>query len=123
MTWAKANESQHKRGIRIVITHSRDIQQLAWHYKGTYLAAVLPGSSPDAVCIHSFAKQQTQVRSLSCAASRHPCHGPLFLTSLFFGAQLPFKKKSRDVQRVLFHPRQPIFFVAVRFESASMFHG
>lgn len=61
MTWAKANESQQKRGIRLVITHSREIQQLAWHYKGTYLAAVLPGSSPDAVCIHSFIKQQTQV--------------------------------------------------------------
>lgn len=29
-------------------------------------------------------------------------------------SQMPFKKKMADVQRVLFHPRQPIFFLAVR---------
>lgn len=61
VTWAKSTVKQNDAGVRLVITHAREIRQLAWHYKGNYLAAVLPGTSPDAVCIHSLAKQQTQV--------------------------------------------------------------
>ncbi len=57
-----------------------------WHAKGSYLASVAPDAGAASVCIHSVAKQSTQC---------------------------PFKKGTKDVQRVLFHPSQPMLFVAV----------
>lgn len=82
--WRACKGSEFEKGHRFVLDHVRDIVQITWHVKGNYFATVMPGGGADSVAVHSLLKQSSQ--------------NPL--------------KRNRDVQRVLFHPRQPIFFVA-----------
>jgi ribosome biogenesis protein ERB1 len=64
----------------------QDHPQVTWHHKGNYFATVMPTGVSDSVYIHALQRQTSQN---------------------------PFSKKDREVQKVLFHPTQPILFVAV----------
>ncbi|KAJ0407831.1 hypothetical protein P43SY_008292 [Pythium insidiosum] len=74
-------------GIRIVLHHTSDVKDIAWHYKGDYLSSVTPGAGSSAVLIHQISKRRTQN---------------------------PFTKSVGQVQAVLFHPSKPFFFHATQ---------
>ncbi|CEG37794.1 ribosome biogenesis protein bop1-like [Plasmopara halstedii] len=74
-------------GIRVVLHHTSDVKNLAWHYKGDYLSTVAPGAGSGAVLIHQLSKRKTQN---------------------------PFQKSLGQVQCVLFHPSKPFFFHATQ---------
>ncbi|EGZ28296.1 hypothetical protein PHYSODRAFT_248457, partial [Phytophthora sojae] len=74
-------------GIRVVLHHTSDVKDVAWHYKGDYLSTVAPGAGSGAVLIHQISKRKTQN---------------------------PFQKSVGQVQCVLFHPSKPFFFHATQ---------
>ncbi|KAG7389784.1 Ribosome biogenesis protein 1 [Phytophthora pseudosyringae] len=74
-------------GIRVVLHHTSDVKDVAWHYKGDYLSTVAPGAGSGAVLIHQLSKRKTQN---------------------------PFQKSVGQVQCVLFHPSKPFFFHATQ---------
>ncbi|EDQ89285.1 block of proliferation 1 [Monosiga brevicollis MX1] len=87
-TWNRIRgERQDQDGIFFEIPHHAEVMQVTWHHKGNYFASVMPRAETQSVCVHSLNRQSTQ----------HP-----------------FQKRNRDVQRVLFHPTQPLFFVATK---------
>lgn len=84
--WVRAAGEEHDTdGIFFKLEHPKVVKQATWHHKGDYLATVMPEGVRDAVYIHSIQRQHSQN---------------------------PFSAKNRDIQRVAFHPSQPIFFVA-----------
>ncbi|KAE8910517.1 Ribosome biogenesis protein [Phytophthora fragariae] len=74
-------------GIRVVLHHTSDVKDVAWHNKGDYLSTVAPGAGSGAVLIHQISKRKTQN---------------------------PFQKSVGQVQCVLFHPSKPFFFHATQ---------
>lgn len=80
-------DSKHKDGYRLKIQHQKDVSQVTWHGKGDYFAVVVPESENVAVIIHQLSKRRSQN---------------------------PFSKSKGLVQRVLFHPTRPFFFVATQ---------
>ncbi|CAH0489408.1 unnamed protein product [Peronospora farinosa] len=74
-------------GIRVVLHHTSDVKDVAWHHKGDYLSTVSPGAGSGAVLIHQLSKRKTQN---------------------------PFQKSVGQVQCVLFHPSKPFFFHATQ---------
>lgn len=63
---------------------------------------IVSGSS---VYIHQVSKLRSQVPT-------SVFHASCIVRSVF---QIPFRKLKGQVQRVLFHPHKPFFFIAVRF--------
>jgi len=78
----------YKAGCRIKINCDGDVQQLVWHHKGNYCAAVSPKAhAPSNQCIIHALQQQKSMR--------------------------PFAKvKGGSVQSCAFHPTKPHFLVA-----------
>uniref|UniRef100_M4B710 Ribosome biogenesis protein BOP1 homolog n=1 Tax=Hyaloperonospora arabidopsidis (strain Emoy2) TaxID=559515 RepID=M4B710_HYAAE len=74
-------------GIRVVLHHTSDVKDVAWHHKGDYLSTVSPGAGSGAVLIHQLSKRKTQN---------------------------PFQKSLGQVQCILFHPSKPFFFHATQ---------
>ncbi|CAI5712454.1 unnamed protein product [Hyaloperonospora brassicae] len=74
-------------GIRVVLHHTSDVKDVAWHHKGDYLSTVSPGAGSGAVLIHQLSKRKTQN---------------------------PFQKSVGQVQCILFHPSKPFFFHATQ---------
>ncbi|CAI5723856.1 unnamed protein product [Peronospora destructor] len=74
-------------GIRVVLHHTSNVKDVAWHHKGDYLSTVSPGAGLGAVLIHQLSKRKTQN---------------------------PFQKSVGQVQCVLFHPSKPFFFHATQ---------
>jgi ribosome biogenesis protein ERB1 len=60
---------------------------VTWHGKGDYFATVMPDAGNSAILVHQLSKRRTQN---------------------------PFNKMKGPVQRVLFHPSRPHFFVATQ---------
>ncbi|GFR59221.1 ribosome biogenesis protein BOP1 [Elysia marginata] len=88
VTWSTANTEEHTRGVRLKIEHQQqEIVNFTWHAKGDYFATVQKGSKGQAVLIHQLSRRQTQA---------------------------PFSKPKGLVQRVIFHPVHPYFFVATQ---------
>ncbi|KAG2183919.1 hypothetical protein INT44_008930 [Umbelopsis vinacea] len=86
--WIKPNVSdQEKLGYRVHLSHTQAVKQITWHRKGDYFATVAPDAKNLAVLIHQITKYQTQA---------------------------PFRKLKGLVQRVMFHPTKPLFFVATQ---------
>ncbi|XP_052894287.1 ribosome biogenesis protein BOP1 homolog isoform X2 [Anopheles moucheti] len=85
--WGEATEEENKLGVRIVITHFREVRQVTWHGRGDYFATVMPDAAYRSVMIHQLSKRRSQ---------------------------LPFSKSKGLVQCVLFHPVKPCLFVATQ---------
>uniref|UniRef100_A0A2M4BDV5 Ribosome biogenesis protein BOP1 homolog n=1 Tax=Anopheles marajoara TaxID=58244 RepID=A0A2M4BDV5_9DIPT len=85
--WGEVTEEDYKLGVRIAITHFREVKQVAWHGRGDYFATVMPDAANRSVMIHQLSKRRSQ---------------------------LPFSKSKGLVQCVLFHPVKPCLFVATQ---------
>ncbi|XP_308633.5 ribosome biogenesis protein BOP1 homolog [Anopheles gambiae] len=85
--WGEVTEEEKKLGVRIVITHFREVRQVTWHGRGDYFATVMPDGAYRSVMIHQLSKRRSQV---------------------------PFSKSKGLIQCVLFHPIKPCLFVATQ---------
>ncbi|XP_052873041.1 ribosome biogenesis protein BOP1 homolog [Anopheles cruzii] len=85
--WTEVTEEDRKAGVRIAITHFRDVKQVVWHGRGDYFATVMPDAANRSVLIHQLSKRRSQ---------------------------LPFSKSKGLVQCILFHPVKPCLFVATQ---------
>ncbi|WWC89811.1 ribosome biogenesis protein ERB1 [Kwoniella dendrophila CBS 6074] len=85
--WVRPNEKERERGILVFVEVPGTPKQIAWHRKGDYFATVASDASNKSVLIHQLSKHSTQS---------------------------PFKKLPGQVQKVLFHPLKPHFFVATQ---------
>ncbi|GJJ74666.1 ribosome biogenesis protein ERB1 [Entomortierella parvispora] len=86
-TWKQPTPAEYEQGIRVWIHLQKPVKQVTWHRKGDYFSTVAPDANNSAVLIHQLTKHQTQQ---------------------------PFKKTKGAVQRVMFHPTKPMFFVATQ---------
>lgn len=73
--------------VKIVIEHKFAVKQLAWHYKGDYIASVCPSGESACVMIHQLSKKKSQQ---------------------------PFHKNKGEVQCVSFHPNKPYIFISTK---------
>lgn len=90
MRWCAvdAGTALHNGGCRMFIASDGDVQQLMWHAKGSYLAAVSPkAKAPSNQCLIHALQPQKSMRPFS-------------------------KLKGGQVQCCSFHPSKPHFFVA-----------
>lgn len=87
VSWTLPSEKQKTLGVKLIISHSNEVKQLIWHAKGDYFSSVACNAGSRSVIIHQLSK---------------------------FQSQNPFKILKGDVQRVMFHPLRPIFFVATQ---------
>jgi ribosome biogenesis protein ERB1 len=79
---------KYDNGLRMTIAHENTISQVTFHDRGDYFATVCPKARNNIqVLIHSFGKGKSQ---------------------------RPFAKSKSNIQRVLFHPQKPIFFIATQ---------
>jgi len=88
--WLKPEGGDWENGLRLVIKFkvlTDPLQYVTWHYKGDYFASVCPSAHSQAVYVHQLSRQQTQN---------------------------PFKKQTGEIQKVLFHPSKPFFFIATQ---------
>lgn len=85
--WEQANEEEWSYGVRVVVTHFKEIKQVTWHARGDYFSSVMPEGANRSVLIHQLSKRRSQV---------------------------PFSRSKGLVQCVLFHPIQPMLFVATQ---------
>jgi len=76
-----------KKTTTVQLTMNDKIRSVTWHRKGDYFATVGFESSASTVLIHQLSKCTTQK---------------------------PFSKKKGTITAVLFHPTQPLFFVATQ---------
>ncbi|XP_011207973.2 ribosome biogenesis protein BOP1 homolog [Bactrocera dorsalis] len=85
--WSVAEKEEQEKGVRLVITHFKPIQQVTWHGRGDYVATVMPEGANRSALIHQLSKRRSQI---------------------------PFSKSKGLIQCVLFHPIKPCFFVATQ---------
>ena len=86
--------SRENLGVRARILHKSSVQYVAWHAKGDYVASVCPNAEGSAVTVHQVTRRAS--------------------TGMF-------RRIKGQVQRVLFHPTKPIFFVATKTD-VRVFH-
>nr|XP_028591773.1 ribosome biogenesis protein BOP1 [Podarcis muralis] len=87
VTWEEATGEERSRGVRLIVRHGKSLKQVTWHAKGDYFATVVQDNSHLQVLIHQASKRWSQA---------------------------PFRRSKGQVQRVLFHPLRPFFFVATQ---------
>ncbi|XP_017471482.1 PREDICTED: ribosome biogenesis protein BOP1 homolog [Rhagoletis zephyria] len=85
--WSVAEKEEQEKGVRLVITHFKPIQQVTWHGRGDYVATVMPEGANRSALIHQLSKRRSQI---------------------------PFSKSKGLIQCVLFHPIKPCLFVATQ---------
>ncbi|CAI9612842.1 unnamed protein product [Staurois parvus] len=85
--WEAVEGAQYEEGVRLRIQHEKAVKQVTWHGRGDYFAVVIPDNGNSQVLIHQLSRRRSQN---------------------------PFRKNKGQVQRVLFHPARPFFFVATQ---------
>nr|MBE5724379.1 putative ribosome biogenesis protein BOP1-like protein [Cucujiformia] len=85
--WSLPEEKLFKSGVRIVLTHFKDVAQVTWHGRGDYFATVMPDGQNRSVLISQISQRRSQ---------------------------LPLSKSKGLIQCVLFHPTKPCLFVATQ---------
>lgn len=81
------NDKSFHLGFRISIEHFSLVEQVTWQTKGDYLASVTTANTNQVVFVHRLTSRKSQA---------------------------PFQKTNGLVQKVLFHPSRPYFFVATQ---------
>lgn len=90
VTWEDVVEDDKwDKGIRVIIRHFKNVNQVTWHAKGDYFAVVMHDGQNRSVVIHQLSSRRSQ---------------------------LPLNRSKGLIQCVLFHPIRPIFFIAVSFK-------
>nr|NVI69929.1 putative ribosome biogenesis protein BOP1 homolog [Cucujiformia] len=74
-------------GIKIILTHFKEVSQVTWHGRGDYFASVMPDGQNRSVLISQISQRRSQ---------------------------LPLTKSKGLIQCVLFHPTKPCLFVATQ---------
>ncbi|XP_041423005.1 ribosome biogenesis protein bop1-A isoform X1 [Xenopus laevis] len=87
VTWEEVEGAQYSNGLRLCIKHQKEVKQVTFHARGDYFAVVLPDNGNSQVLIHQLSRRRSQN---------------------------PFRKNKGQVQKVLFHPTRPFFFVATQ---------
>ncbi|ORX51179.1 BOP1NT-domain-containing protein [Hesseltinella vesiculosa] len=88
MTWTKPTHDEDLLyGFKVKLQHKLAVKQIVWHRKGDYFATISPDTGSTSVFIHQTTRHQSQT---------------------------PFRHLKGTVQKVLFHPLKPIFFVATQ---------
>nr|NVI69897.1 putative ribosome biogenesis protein BOP1 homolog [Cucujiformia] len=85
--WSQPEDDLYKRGVRMVLTHFKEVTQVVWHGRGDYFCSVMPDGQNRSVLI----SQVSQRRS-----------------------QLPLTKSKGLVQCAIFHPMKPCLLVATQ---------
>nr|NVI69871.1 putative ribosome biogenesis protein BOP1 homolog [Cucujiformia] len=85
--WSQPEEELFKRGVRIMLTHFKEVSQVTWHGRGDYFATVMPDGQNRSVLISQISQRRSQ---------------------------LPLTKSKGLIQCVLFHPTKPCLFVATQ---------
>nr|NVI69937.1 putative ribosome biogenesis protein BOP1 homolog [Cucujiformia] len=85
--WAQPEDDLYKRGVRIMLTHFKEVNQVTWHGRGDYFASVMPDGQNRSVLISQISQRRSQ---------------------------LPLTKSKGLIQCVLFHPKKPCLFVATQ---------
>ncbi|ODM96933.1 Ribosome biogenesis protein BOP1 [Orchesella cincta] len=85
--WEPVDEEKWSKGIRILIRHFKNVNQVTWHAKGDYFASVMSDGQNRSVLIHQLSSRRSQ---------------------------LPLNRSKGLIQCVLFHPIRPIFFIATQ---------
>nr|NVI69900.1 putative ribosome biogenesis protein BOP1 homolog [Cucujiformia] len=85
--WVQPEEELFKRGVRIMLTHFKEVSQVTWHGRGDYFATVMPDGQNRSVLISQISQRRSQ---------------------------LPLTKSKGLIQCVLFHPTKPCLFVATQ---------
>ncbi|KAI9101170.1 NUC169 domain-containing protein [Phlyctochytrium arcticum] len=85
--WGRPSAKELASGHRVHIRVAKAVTYLTWHRKGDYFATVSPNGESRAVLIHQVSRGVSQS---------------------------PFKRNKGLVQRVVFHPLKPLFFVATQ---------
>nr|MBE5724382.1 putative ribosome biogenesis protein BOP1-like protein [Cucujiformia] len=85
--WSQPEDDLHKRGVRIQLTHFKEVNQVTWHGRGDYFATVMPDGQNRSVLISQISQRRSQ---------------------------LPLTKSKGLIQCVLFHPTKPCLFVATQ---------
>nr|MBE5724375.1 putative ribosome biogenesis protein BOP1-like protein [Cucujiformia] len=85
--WSQPEDDLYKRGVRIMLTHFKEVNQVTWHGRGDYFATVMPDGQNRSVLISQISQRRSQ---------------------------LPLTKSKGLVQCVLFHPKKPCLFVATQ---------
>nr|NVI69896.1 putative ribosome biogenesis protein BOP1 homolog [Cucujiformia] len=85
--WSQVEEDLYKRGVRLVLTHFKEVNQVTWHGRGDYFASVMPDGQNRSVMISQISQRRSQ---------------------------LPLTKSKGLIQCVLFHPTKPCLFVATQ---------
>lgn len=85
--WSKYASEKYAMGWRTKLVFSKPISYLTWHRKGDYFATLSPDANNSSVLIHRCSTRLSQS---------------------------PFKKSKGLIQRILFHPTKPFFFVATQ---------
>jgi ribosome biogenesis protein ERB1 len=85
--WKAASKGQFEEHRRIEIVHKFNVKQISWHRKGDYFSTVIKNASTTSVFIHQLTKKTTQN---------------------------PFKQLGGQVQKVMFHPTEALFYVATQ---------
>lgn len=59
--WSVPEEDLFKRGVRVVLTHFREVTQVTWHGKGDYFATVMPDGQNRSVMISQISQRRSQL--------------------------------------------------------------
>lgn len=86
VTWNEPTKAQWNTGIRLILTHFKEVKQVTWHAKGDYFCTVVAEGDNRSVIIHQLSLRRSQ---------------------------LPFGRPKGLIQCTLFHPLRPYLFVAV----------
>nr|NVI69930.1 putative ribosome biogenesis protein BOP1 homolog [Cucujiformia] len=85
--WSQPDEEFFNRGVRLILTHFKEVNQVTWHGRGDYFATVMPDGQNRSVLISQISQRKSQ---------------------------LPLTKSKGLIQCVLFHPTKPCLFVATQ---------
>nr|MBE5724364.1 putative ribosome biogenesis protein BOP1-like protein [Cucujiformia] len=59
--WSLPEDELFKRGVRVVLTHFKEVSQVTWHGRGDYFATVMPDGQNRSVLISQISQRRSQL--------------------------------------------------------------